>query len=92
MISLPKMRSPTANLIVLTAFMCLMKVTAFVIVDLRYRYPSQRMTSTSTTAIGYEPKWKKETLAEQMGVGSSTVKDLKEIGIIGTVPVRWRYR
>ena len=47
-------------------------------------------TSTSTTAIGYEPKWKKkETLAEQMGVSTSTVKDLKEIGIIGTVPVRF---
>ena len=48
------------------------------------------MPSTSSTAIGYEPKWKKkETLAEQMGVGSFTVKDLKEIGIIGTVPVRF---
>lgn len=43
-----------------------------------------------TTAIGYEPKWKKkETLAEQMGVSTTTVKDLKEIGIIGTVPVRF---
>ena len=90
MIAIPKMRIPTVKLIVLTALMCLLKAAAFVIVDLRYRYPSQRMTSTSTTAIGYEPKWKKkETLAEQMGVGSSTVKDLKEIGIIGTVPVRF---
>ena len=60
------MRIPTVKLIVLTALMCLLKAAAFVIVDLRYRYPSQRMTSTSTTAIGYESKWKKETLAEQM--------------------------
>jgi 2Fe-2S iron-sulfur cluster binding domain len=41
--------------------------------------------ASSEIAVGYEPKWKKkETLAEQMG---GPVKDLKEIGIKGTIPV-----
>ena len=72
--------------------------TAFVpVTNRRYKYPEQIIplltkstTTTTTTALAYEPKWKKtETLAEQMGVSTSTVKDLKEIGIIGTVPVRF---
>jgi aerobic-type carbon monoxide dehydrogenase small subunit (CoxS/CutS family) len=45
--------------------------------------PSSTVAS-SKIAVGYEPKWKKkETLAEQMG----PVKDLKEIGLKGTIPV-----
>ena len=71
--------------------------TAFVIViDHRYSHHTPQLltistiTKRSTTAIGYEPKWKKkETLAEQIGLSTATVKDLKEIGIIGTVPVRF---
>jgi ferredoxin len=40
--------------------------------------------SISSTALCYEPKWKKkETLAETLGPAS----DLKEIGLIGTIPV-----
>ena len=46
---------------------------------------SSSAVDSSKVAVGYEPKWKKkETLAEQMG---GPVKDLKEIGIKGTIPV-----
>jgi 2Fe-2S iron-sulfur cluster binding domain len=49
---------------------------------------SSSQSSTSTALFGYDPKWKKkETLAEQIGVSGTTVTDLKEIGIIGTIPV-----
>ena len=41
-------------------------------------------SAAATTALGYEPKWKKkETVADQLG----PVKDLNEVGLIGTVPV-----
>ena len=94
----------TILLILSVVFTLIILVDAFVVVDTNHRSNSdpdprhrrrttisQRTPTTpSSTAIGYEPKWKKkETLAEQMGVGTSTVKDLKEIGIIGTVPVRF---
>ena len=65
--------------------------TAFVLDVVSDHRISNTKRSTTTTAIfGYDPKWKKkETLAEQMGASTLTVKDLKEIGIIGTVPVRF---
>lgn len=47
-------------------------------------WQSLATTTTTTTALCYEPKWKKkETLADQLG----PVKDLKEVGLIGTIPV-----
>ena len=39
MTALPIMRNPTVNLIVLTAFMCVLKVTGFVIIDHRSPIP-----------------------------------------------------
>jgi aerobic-type carbon monoxide dehydrogenase small subunit (CoxS/CutS family) len=103
---LPVLRTPAVALLIAMAASILSSsiwgttITAFVIVTTKHRHThpehNQRLTisttqrARTTTAIGYEPKWKKkETLAEQMGVSTSTVKDLKEIGIVGTVPVRF---
>lgn len=52
-------------------------------VDAFQSVPKPR-SSISSTALDYEPKWKKkETLADQLG----PISDLKQIGLIGTIPV-----
>lgn len=44
-----------------------------------------RTAERTTTALSYEPKWKKkETLAEQSG---GPTKDLKEVGLVGSISV-----